>query len=281
MVPAVACWSDDNLGGGWTARARYPAHQFDRHLHDEMVIVVTESGWGEVRTKDGAHSCGAGSVWVCAPGEFHCGRVSEDQHWSYRAIYLDNKALSWVGGVYADDPGELLRLRPALYPDVGLSQLLLSAHDRLECGSFSMEREAAWHTAFQFMIRRYGHFHRPAERGVAGRAKMAPARDFLHDNYNREITVHELAALTGLSRFHFMRSFRQEFGLPPHAYANQLRLIAAKQHLSQGLQPADVAVAVGFYDQSHLTRMFKRAYGITPAAYAYLRTKHNGVQPHA
>jgi AraC-like DNA-binding protein len=74
-----------------------------------------------------------------------------------------------------------------------------------------------------------------------------------------------------LSRFHLMRSFCKEFGLPPHAYASQVRLIAAKQLLATGQKPAEAAAAVGLYDQSHLNRLFKRAYGITPGVYAALR----------
>jgi AraC-like DNA-binding protein len=74
-----------------------------------------------------------------------------------------------------------------------------------------------------------------------------------------------------------MRSFRKEYGLPPHAYANQLKLIAAKRKLQAGLPPAEVAADVGFYDQSHLTRVFKRAFDLTPGRFASLhRTRRAG-----
>jgi AraC-like DNA-binding protein len=85
--------------------------------------------------------------------------------------------------------------------------------------------------------------------------------------------VDELAAVSGLTRFHLMRSFAREFGLPPHAYANQLRLLEAKRLIAAGQAPADAAAAVGFYDQSHLTRLFRRAYGLTPGAYAKLQAR--------
>lgn len=89
-------------------------------------------------------------------------------------------------------------------------------------------------------------------------------------HFRRDISVDELSRLVGLSRYHLMRSFRKEFGLPPHGYANQLRLIEAKRLLRQGLPAADVAVEVGFYDQSHLSRMFKRAFDLTPGSFASL-----------
>jgi AraC-like DNA-binding protein len=100
---------------------------------------------------------------------------------------------------------------------------------------------------------------------------MARVRDYIDAHYERDIPIDELAALVGLSRYHLMRAFCKEYGLPPHAYANQVRLIAAKRLLAAGRTAADAAASAGFYDQSHLNRVFKRAYGITPGAYAALK----------
>ena len=90
----------------------------------------------------------------------------------------------------------------------------------------------------------------------------------------RDIPVDELAELVGLSRYYLTRAFSKEFGLPPHAYATQVRLLAAKRMLAAGHSAASAAAAVGFYDQSHLNRLFKRAYGITPGTYAALKPGH-------
>ena len=70
-----------------------------------------------------------------------------------------------------------------------------------------------------------------------------------------------------IDRFRLTRAFKSAFGLPPHAYLVQLRLARARHWLAKGEQPADVAIALGFADQSHLGRWFVRAYGLTPAAY--------------
>ncbi len=80
-----------------------------------------------------------------------------------------------------------------------------------------------------------------------------------------------LPLVCGLTRSHLIRSFSNEYGLPPHAYTNQLRLLAAKQLIAAGKKPAHAAAAVGLYDQSHLARLFGRAYGLTPGAYRKLR----------
>ncbi|MCA1941243.1 MAG: helix-turn-helix transcriptional regulator, partial [Caenispirillum bisanense] len=82
-----------------------------------------------------------------------------------------------------------------------------------------------------------------------------------------DIALDDLAAVSGLSRFQLVRAFRRATGFPPHAYLMQRRLAAAKDLLRAGQPPAQVAAAVGLYDQAHFTRRFKQLYGITPGAY--------------
>jgi AraC-like DNA-binding protein len=70
-----------------------------------------------------------------------------------------------------------------------------------------------------------------------------------------------------MSPFALLRAFRGETGLPPHAYLNQLRVRLARRLLDRGVAPAEVAAEVGFADQAHLTRHFKRVMGVPPGAY--------------
>jgi len=78
---------------------------------------------------------------------------------------------------------------------------------------------------------------------------------------------HNAGAL-GRSKAHLIRSFTAAYGIAPHAYLNGRRVEAARKLLLQGVRPAEVAAAVGFYDQSHLTRHFKRHTSVPPATFA-------------
>ena len=93
-------------------------------------------------------------------------------------------------------------------------------------------------------------------------------RDFLCENFHRNVTLDECAKLTGTSKFHLHRSFVAELGVPPHQYLSAVRISRARDLLRGGLRPAEVAGRTGFCDQSHLTRVFTEAIGITPGAYA-------------
>jgi AraC-like DNA-binding protein len=82
-----------------------------------------------------------------------------------------------------------------------------------------------------------------------------------------DLELADLAGVAGLSRSHFIRSFQRETGLTPHAFLTDRRFRAAKRLLERGEAPGEVATACGFFDQSHLNRIFKARMGVTPGVY--------------
>jgi AraC-like DNA-binding protein len=84
----------------------------------------------------------------------------------------------------------------------------------------------------------------------------------------RDVSLSELAKACGSSPFHLARAFNVQLGLPPHAYLNNLRVMHAKRMIRTGTALAEVAYAVGYCDQSHLNRRFKKIVGVTPSQYA-------------
>ncbi|EJI0256781.1 helix-turn-helix transcriptional regulator, partial [Listeria monocytogenes] len=101
---------------------------------------------------------------------------------------------------------------------------------------------------------------------------IARVRDLLHAHMDGNLGLDELASVAGIDRFRLTRMFQRAFGTSPHAYLVRLRLRAARKLLAAGRTPAQAAADVGFADQSHLGRWFRRAYRITPAAYRQLCT---------
>jgi AraC-like DNA-binding protein len=96
---------------------------------------------------------------------------------------------------------------------------------------------------------------------------MKRAHDFLRAHFAQDISLGELAQLAGVHEVYLVRAFKRAYGLPPHQLQIELRVQAAQQLLDRGLQGAQVAAQVGFFDQSHLNRHFKRAFGVTPGHY--------------
>ena len=103
---------------------------------------------------------------------------------------------------------------------------------------------------------------------------MRVAREYLEENLGRSVTLEELAHRANLGPFHLARVFRDEVGMPPHAYQMQARLGRARSLLLQGWPVARVARETGFADQSHLTRRFKRLVGVPPSRYGHQNSKN-------
>jgi AraC family transcriptional regulator len=92
--------------------------------------------------------------------------------------------------------------------------------------------------------------------------------DHIEAHLARNLTLGELARQAGLSAFHFARSFKAAVGRSPHAYLNDRRIERARTLLARS-EPSlvEIALSCGYSSQSHLTRAFKLATGMTPGAY--------------
>lgn len=90
---------------------------------------------------------------------------------------------------------------------------------------------------------------------------------FIESNCSEPLSVAQLAELCELSLYGFAMAFRREVGVPPHQYICRTRVRRAQMLLQAGLPLAEVAVEAGFFDQSHLSRHFKRHCGVTPGRF--------------
>lgn len=130
--------------------------------------------------------------------------------------------------------------------------------------------ESLAHTLSVHLVRHYSTAP-PDLRSKGGGLQRGPllrAIDFIHDHLAEEIPLEALAAVSGLSPFHFARCFKQSTGLAPHQYLIQRRVERARNLLtSSDATVAQIALEVGFCDQSHLTTHFKRIYGLAPKAF--------------
>jgi AraC-like DNA-binding protein len=111
-----------------------------------------------------------------------------------------------------------------------------------------------------------------------GSARLSPSIRIvlahIDRHYASPLTLTELATLAGLSLHRFVTVFRSQVGIPPHQYVCRMRVQQARTLLGQGLPLVVAALDSGFCDQSHLSRHFKRQYGVTPGRFA--NNRHAG-----
>ncbi|MCI0754933.1 AraC family transcriptional regulator [Teichococcus vastitatis] len=259
----------DEATGVEAVRARFAAHAYDAHRHDDWLVGVTERGVQDFFCRGARQRSTAGRVILIEPDEAHDGQAGAPGGFAYRMLYLPQRWLrSGLADVGGGDPG----FATCLHDDRALGTAIHSASAALFQPDERLASDAALDAV---LLRLRPHFGRPVRTLAARRdCRVARrAREFLHDTLTANVGADALARSAGASdRFHLARSFRAAYGTSPHAYLVQIRLVRARHLLASGERPADVAAACGFADQSHLGRRFRRAYGLTPATYRALCT---------
>ncbi|MEY9990915.1 AraC-like DNA-binding protein [Streptomyces sp. V4I8] len=266
MVREQALWTRARLGRGGPPldllTARFDRHVYAPHAHDEFTIGVCVAGSEIIDYRGGRIRPTPGSIVVLAPEEMHTGGPAEPGGYAYRALYAGTSLLTdgTLGTDVPHFPDPLLR-------DPELSAALRLTHTDLAACPDPLEAESRLPWLLTALARRHSTA-RAASDTVPGAAHIAHAvRDRLADELTAPPSLAALATDLGLSRYQLLRAFRTAMGVPPYAWLAQHRVSRARCLLETGLRPAEVAVLVGFADQAHLTRWFRRVLGVTPAAY--------------
>ncbi|MYS71199.1 helix-turn-helix domain-containing protein [Streptomyces sp. SID5926] len=262
-----ARWSRARLGRGGPPldllTARFDRHVYAPHAHDEYTVGVTVGGLEVIAYRGGHIRSGPGSIVVLEPGEVHTGGPAAPEGYSYRALYAATNLLT--DGTRTDTA--LPHFREPVLDDPELATALRAAHTDLASCPDPLEAESRLPWLLTALARRHSTA-RAADDTVPGADGVARVvRDRLADELLAPPSLAALATDLGLSRYQLLRAFRTATGMPPYAWLAQHRVARARGLLDAGLRPAEAAALVGFADQAHLTRWFRRVLGVTPAAY--------------
>ena len=251
-----------------TIRAHFEGHAYDPHFHESYLIGFTDQGVQQFHCRKQLHSSTPGQVFLLEPGEIHDGHAPAVGGFTYSMLYLEPQ---WIEGelraLFEDAPSHCQpTFARILGEEPALLGVIANAIRALQGRELRIVRQAALDALLGELSRHLAwqpkHQADPRLPAVALRA-----RDYLHAHLDQDLGLDDLARASGVDRFRLSRAFKAAFGLAPHAYLIQLRLAKARRLLAAGHAPALVAMNLGFADQSHLGRWFRRAYGLTPALY--------------
>ena len=269
MTQSVS-WSDAAFEATEFLAADYREFVFPPHLHETFAIGVIEAGGQRFRPgRASALVMPAGTLCAIDPGVVHEGCPATEQGWRYRMFYpppalvadtLEQPQRSpssgeWGLGRHVIDDRELYREFLTLHMSSQLEDSLLERQTRI--GEF-----------LRRLFERHGNFAPERSQLRIAPRTVQRVRDYLQSMYQQEVSIADLAQAAGVSGTHVIRTFSAATGMPPHAYLVSLRVERAKALLRAGRSSAEVALETGFYDQSQLTRHFKRITGVTPAIFA-------------
>ena len=238
-----------------------------RLLHESYTIcVVPRTGNAQMtltawKYRGAIHHYQPGDIGVEEPGEVHtCVRVYSPIR--YCVLRLDPRLITDA----AEELGLLdVHFSTPLVGTPALYDTFARFYRALAQPSTRLEKETRLSSLLRRLLAAAGGPPLPARPRVRHRA-IERTRAHLEMHFADAVGLEELSLIAGLSRFHFSRLFTGTYGLSPHAYQNQLRLRAIREHLRTTTQP--LAFDVGFFDQSHLIRHFRDSMGMTPGEFA-------------
>ena len=239
---------------------------FPRHSHDVYGIGRILAGGQRSWSLAGEVEAIAGDLIMVNPGEVHDGTPLDAQGRRWQMLYLAPELVDAV----AREVLPAARAAPLWRPvarDGLLGARLECLLRRLGAGAAVLACDEAQVALLACLLRQQAG----TREARVGTPSIARARQRLDDDPASDPGLAALAAEAGLSRFQLLRAFARELGLTPHAYLVQRRLALARSLIDRGSTIAQAAAESGFADQSHLTRVFTRCLGYTPAAYARAR----------
>lgn len=254
--PEVTAWAPRVDGIAEVLHAHFTDHVYPMHTHDTWTLLVVDDG--AVRYDLDRHEHGAVRrlVTLLPPHVPHNGGAATPAGFRKRVLYLDGTYLpDGLTGRAVDTPA---------FADPALRQRIDRLHAALAGAGDVLDAE----TRLAFVAERL-------RAHLAGRVEEPPAvrdarlayrlRDLL--DADPAATLRAAAGALAADPTYLVRAFGREFAMSPHQYVIGRRVDRARRLLLAGVPPTDVAADVGFYDQAHLGRHFKRFLGVTPGAF--------------
>ena len=238
-----------------------------RHFHDELELNLRQDNGWQLNYRGVMHSVPSETLVVTQPGESHQVDAPSERRGTFRGLRVGIDLLQQVATEVAGRETELPLFPMPSVHDGDFNTQFVRVHQAIERSTSVLEQQTLTLDLLARLILRHSENPPDFAKLETEIQPVRQVRDYLEDNYNREISLEELARVANLSSFHLNRSFSKTFGMPPHAYQIQMRIIRAKRLLRKEHSIESVAIKTGFVSQSHFGSHFKRLVCVTPKQY--------------
>lgn len=256
----------EDVGNIELLRARLQGRGLPPHFHDEYSVSIAVRGGLAFDFRGSKHYAPSGVISSIAPGEVHNAYSAGNSTWEFVSLLIPTSTVRQILlQMECRDQWPEFELR--VIPDAVMMQGLLALFRRLLRPNDLLDRQAATLAILGDFFRKHSTLVHSEDTIKVSRHAIQRACDFLRASYSEPISVAAVAAHSGLSPYHFLRTFRAAVGMTPHSYLTQVRVAAAKRRLAGGMSAAQTALECGFFDQSHMALQFKRLSLVTPGRY--------------
>lgn len=264
----VHFWRDEILDEVELLHGSFTDHQFPMHYHDGFGFGVIEEGALGFRYRGENIVASKGMINLVNPDEMHNGHDIDKMGWQYRMFYLPPTILQEFYSQMSGNEKEIPFFPMGVLHDPDIARRMLTFHKALEQNSLSrLEKEQEFYTIMHLLLYRHAD-KQIIELNIGNETeRLQRILNLINDTPQKQFSIDELATEAGLTPWHFIRVFKNEMGLTPHAYLTQVRVHYAARLLQCGYSISEVAELSGFTDQSHLHRNFRKIFAVTPGQY--------------
>lgn len=257
MADRVRAWRPDVPLVREVLHATFAQHSYPAHTHGDWAVLLIDAGAVVYDLDHARHHAEPAALTILPPHVPHDGRSAIDgAAFRKRVLYLD---ADWLPASAIDATAR----NPAL-ADPRALRIVSDVHEALRRPGDAMAAENGVLALADVVRERLGAPVRSARDTPLARRLRA----LLDDRLAESFTIAEAAGILGAHPSHLVRAFSRAYGIAPHGYVTGRRIDRARRLLLAGMSPADTAAMVGFHDQAHLTRHFRRTLGTTPGAFA-------------
>ena len=245
--------------------------KFPNHFHDYYVIGFIENGRRCLLCRGREHMINAGDMVIFNPLDTHTCEPADGKALDYRCINIKpdimRRAVREITG-----EERLPRFTQNVIYHSELAPCLREVHLMIMEEQSDFKKEELFLFLIEQLLAEYSDAV-PAPAPPEPSLEIKAVCDYLESDYAQAITLDDLSSLTGLSKYHLLRSFTRQKGISPYSYLETIRIGKAKKLLENGVLPIDTAFQTGFSDQSHFTNFFKKFIGLTPRQYMKIFTE--------
>lgn len=257
-------WQPTNLTDVFFTDNQYSGFSFEPHFHEHWIIQIVGEGVNEGICSRIKYRASTNELVFINPGEIHTGSSWEARPMRYMTICPSIPFIQRVLAQMEYSPAMLpsftsLHVRDAVALEQAQHFWALSQFAEFDV----LALESAMLELFSTLFSRYANCKPPIQ-VYPEKNRVQQIKNFLRENYTRVISLTELSQELEISPTHLLRSFQKETGQTPFTYLRNYRIEQSKPRLLRGQPISEVALQVGFYDQSHFHLHFKRVVGITP-----------------
>lgn len=238
---------------------------FDKHVHEEYTITLVHYGIMHAFLEGTTHHLGKSTILTINPDEIHACKSACPEGYNYTSLYFNPKVLENLSydefkskDIYFD--------KTILQDEETYSKLanLVALNEKGDAGK--LEFESGLVEAVSSIIQKNSKLSSQMKISKSDKL-ISRAKEFINDNFSIDISLDDISKELEISKYHFLRMFKEKTHISPHSYLMLKRVEKAKKALQKGTTLIDTAYSCGFNDQSHLNRRFKALTGLTPGNY--------------